>query len=80
MDELVNNLSAKRRHCYVHKTIVCRYDVTPTCKKITVCRYDVTLECQLELAVFLWPIKTEMASVLYNNRDYTTSVQENQHS
>ena len=48
--ELVNNLSAKRRHPYMHRSIVSRYDVTLTCIKTIVCRYDVTQECQQELA------------------------------
>ena len=32
--ELVKNLSAERRHSYMHKTVVYRYDVTPTCIKL----------------------------------------------
>ena len=39
--ELVNNLSAKQRHPNMHKTIVCRNDMTPTCIKTIVCRFDV---------------------------------------
>ena len=44
--EHVNNLSAKGRHPYMHKTIVYGYDVTPTCIKLL----SVTRECQPELA------------------------------
>ena len=51
--ELVNNLSAKRRHPYMQKTIFCRYDVTTTRTKTIVCRYDVMRECQLELTMCL---------------------------
>ena len=32
--DLVNNLSAKRRHPYMHETIVCRYEVTLTYIKL----------------------------------------------
>ena len=66
--ELINNSSAEQHHSdHMHKTIVCRYGVTPTsiksticrygvtptCIKSTICRYDIMKKCQLELAVCL---------------------------